>query len=153
MELYLVQHGEAEPEAQDPDRPLTDQGAEEVTRVAAAAALAGVRVHQIRHSGRRRAEQTALILAQRLVPPDGSVAVCGLGPKDAVQPVAEQLERETGPLMLVGHLPFLDRLTSLLVTGDPDRSIVRFRHGGIVCLSGEGRDWALAWIITPECVA
>ncbi|MCK4450112.1 MAG: hypothetical protein KAX26_05930 [Anaerolineae bacterium] len=39
--------------------------------------------------------------------------------------------------VLVGHLPFLDRLASLLVTGDADHSIVRFQMGGIVCLVRE----------------
>ena len=39
--------------------------------------------------------------------------------------------------VLVDHLPFLDRLASLLVVGDADRSIVRFQMGGIVCLVRE----------------
>lgn len=80
------------------------------------------------------------------------MAVTGLAPKDDVEPVAKALKGETRSLMLVGHLPFLDRLTSLLVVGKPDRSIVRFRNGGVVCLSGEGDFWAVAWMVTPECV-
>ena len=152
MEVYLVQHGEAKSKDEDPQRPLTDQGAAEVERVAATAARVGVHVHQIRHSGKRRAEQTATILGQHLLPSGGTVAVAGLVPEDEVQAVAEALRHETRPVMLVGHLPFLDRLTSLLVTGTPDRSIVQFRKGGIVCLRGQGDSWAIRWIITPECV-
>lgn len=34
MQMVLVQHGEAKTEAQDPERPLTDRGVEDVKRVA-----------------------------------------------------------------------------------------------------------------------
>ncbi len=40
MELYLVQHGEAMSEAQNPERPLTVRGREEVQRVSAVGAAA-----------------------------------------------------------------------------------------------------------------
>jgi len=153
MELYLIQHGEAKSEAQDPQRPLTERGREEVQRVAAFAARAGLKVRQIRHSGKRRAEETASILAEHLSPAEGVLAVPGLAPMDDVHPIAQALQKETAPLMLVGHLPFMDRLAGLLVTGDPDRSVVRFRVSGIVCLEGAGNDWAVKWVVTPELVA
>ncbi len=60
------------------------------------------------------------------------------------------------PLMLVGHLPFLSRLASLLLVGDPERALVRFRMGGIVCLTGEPAGaggtggWMVAWMLIPE---
>jgi hypothetical protein len=91
MDIYLVQHGEARPEVEDPERSLTDRGEETVCKVAAWAARAGLRVDQIRHSGKRRAEQTAAILADLLRPIQGMVAVTGLAPNDDVKPVAETL--------------------------------------------------------------
>jgi len=153
MELYLVQHGEAKSEAEDPQRPLTNRGREEVQRMAAFAARAGLKVNQVRHSGKRRAEETASILAEHLSPAGGVQAVSGLAPMDDVRPIAQALPKETAPLMLVGHLPFMDRLAGLLVTGDPNCSVVRFRRGGIVCLEGAGDDWAVKWVVTPELVA
>jgi phosphohistidine phosphatase len=153
MELYLVQHGEAKSKAEDPQRPLTERGREEVQRVAAFTAKAGLKVNQIRHSSKRRAEETASILAEHLSPAEGVLAVPGLAPIDDVRPIAKALQRETAPLMLVGHLPFVDRLAGLLVTGAPDRSVVRFRMGGIVCLEGAGDDWAVKWVVRPELVA
>ena len=153
MELYLVQHGEAKSKAEDPQRPLTERGREKVQRVAAFAAKAGLEVSQIRHSGKRRAEETASILAEYLSPAKGVLVISGLAPMDDVRPIAQALQEETAPLMLVGHLPFMDRLAGLLVTGDPDRSVVRFRMGGIVCLEGAGDDWAVKWVVTPELVA
>jgi phosphohistidine phosphatase len=54
--------------------------------------------------------------------------------------------------VLVGHLPHLSRLASLLLVDDPGREIVAFRMGGIVCCGhGEGR-WRLKWMLTPELI-
>src|SRR3954469_24875390 len=100
MELFLVQHGQAKSEVEDPERSLTERGAETVQRMAAWAAQVGVRVDQIRHSGKRRAEQTAALLAERLCPPQGMIAVPGLAPDDDVHPVAEALQGEPGAVML-----------------------------------------------------
>lgn len=153
MELFLVQHGEAKTEAEDPDRPLTERGLATVRRMAAWAAQAGSRVAQIRHSGKRRAEQTAEILAEHLKPAKGVIAVAGLGPNDDVHPVAATLETEAEAVMLVGHMPFLGRLTGLLVAGEADAVVVRFRNSGIVCLRlGEGRA-TVEWAVPPELVA
>ena len=151
MVLYLVRHGEAIDKGEDPARPLTAQGRRDVEAVAGLAKRAGIEVHQIRHSGKRRAEETAEILGEFLQPAAGIVAVPGLAPNDDVHAVAELLKRESQPLMVVGHLPFLERLLSLLVTGEPDHSVVRFQKGGIVCLEWDAitRAWVVQWAVAP----
>ena len=153
MELFLVQHGEAKPETEDPERPLTDRGAETVARMATWASRASVEIAQIRHSGKRRAEQTAAILAEQLKPAKGVVAVAGLKPNDDVHAMAATLGAEREPLMLVGHLPFLSRLAGLLVAGDSDAVVVRFRNSGIVCLHSQDERWSVDWAVPPELVA
>jgi phosphohistidine phosphatase len=150
MNIYLVQHGEAEPKSVDPARPLTARGRQEAEQVAAFAARLGLELGQVRHSGKTRAEQTAAIFGEALYPPGDVVAVPGLAPKDDVAPVAEALAHESQPVMLVGHLPFLSRLAGLLVTGNPERPVVQFRNAGIVCLSLEEGRWLVTWILTPE---
>lgn len=152
MELFLVQHGEAKTETEDPERPLNDRGAETVRRMAAWALQAGLRVAQIRHSGKRRAEQTAETLAEHLQPARGVIAVAGLKPNDDVHSMAATLEAETEAVMLVGHLPFLGRLVGFLVAGDPDATVVRFRNAGIVCLRREEERWSVNWTVPPELV-
>jgi phosphohistidine phosphatase len=149
MEVYLVQHGEAMPKSVDRARPLSDQGRKEVGQVAVFAAKMGKTVSQIRHSGKTRAEQTAAILGEALSPAGGVVAVPGLAPLNDVKSIADTLENRSQPVMLVGHLPFMARLSGLLLTGDADNHVVRFRTGGIVCLSRDDR-WQVAWILTPE---
>lgn len=150
MNLYLVRHGEAKSKAEDPQRSLTDRGREGVARVAAYALSLGVNVVQIRHSGKRRAEETAFILGERLSPTEGVISVPGLAPNDDVQSMVEILEDQTQPVMIVSHLPFLDRLVSQLVTGKLNASVVQFQAGGVVALVRENNDWAISWVISPD---
>jgi phosphohistidine phosphatase len=150
MIVYLVQHGEAESKSVDPARPLTARGRQDVGQVAARAARLDRRVRQIRHSGKTRAEQTAILLGHALSPPEGVVAVPGLAPLDDVRPVADGLMQESQPVMIVGHMPFMARLAGLLVAGDPECAVVRFCNAGLVCLVCEGGRWSVAWILTPE---
>jgi phosphohistidine phosphatase len=150
MELFLVRHGQAAVRADDPSRSLTDLGAEIVERVAAMAARAGIKVDEVRHSGKERARQTAEILAEALKPPRGLNAVTGLNPEDDVQSMAETLQREDGSLMLVGHLPFMGRLAGLLVAGDPDAMVVRFQTASMVRLVRENGSWSVDWNVTTD---
>jgi phosphohistidine phosphatase len=153
MTLFLVQHGEAKPEIEDPERSLTERGIETVGRVAGFAARMGITVDQIRHSGKRRAEQTATGFAKRLDPPKGVIAVKGLGPNDDVTVVAASLQGGPESIMLVGHLPHLSRLVGLLVTGNPDVEVVRFRNAGIVCITQKEEKWAIDCVVQPDWLA
>jgi phosphohistidine phosphatase len=56
------------------------------------------------------------------------------------------------PWLLVGHLPHLSRLLSLLVVGDPDRGLLAFRMSGLVGLGRESGGWRLRFVLTPELV-
>lgn len=150
MCVYLVQHGEARAKDVDPERPLTERGRQDVRNVAALAMRLALDVHQIRHSGKTRAEQTAAILGEALSPAQGVVAAEGLSPLDDVAPVADALRHAEEPVMLVGHLPFMERLAGHLLVGDAERPVVKFYNGGIVCLVHGEQGWQVAWILTPE---
>ena len=152
-ELYLVQHGEAKSEHEDPARPLTDRGRQEAQRVARAAARLGLEIAEIAHSGKRRAQETAEILAAQLKPARGLTHRTGLAPLDDPAIARQAMDQATESHMLVGHLPHLSRLASLLLVGDRAKEIVAFRMGGIVCLSREEDRWRLKWILTPELVS
>ena len=73
MRLYLVQHGEAKPETEDPDPAPHRQGAANVRKVATATA-ALVSAARIIHSGKTRARQTAEIWALTLGVPTEAAA-------------------------------------------------------------------------------
>lgn len=150
MYLYLVQHGEAKPDREDPARPLTDRGRDEVARVARHAAGMGLQVAEIRHSDKLRAEQTAALLAGHLKPLRGVREVTGLAPMDDPATARAEVETAQEPLMLVGHLPHLGRLSSSLLVGDPGKEVIQFRMGAIMCLAKAKPGWLLQWILTPE---
>lgn len=150
MELFLVQHAESKPEEEDPERSLTEAGAEAARRMAEWAARVGVGIAQIRHSGKTRAAQTASILGERLAPKAGVQAVPGIDPLDDPAPLAAQLRSLEEPLMLVGHLPFLSRLTGSLLANDAERQVVRFENAGIVCLHRTEGEWSLSWVMLPR---
>jgi phosphohistidine phosphatase len=152
MKLYLIQHGEAKHETEDPERSLTVKGEEEVKRVSKIGKNLNIRPSIIYHSGKLRAKQTAEMMADGLKISDLTVqAVQGLNPNDDIHPWAERISNETKDLMLVGHLPFLDKLTSFLLCGNENARLVLFRYGAIVCLEQkEDKRWAIRWILIPE---
>jgi len=152
MRLYLVQHGEAKSETEDAERPLTLRGTEDVKRVAGMLRKLQIKLPKIVHSGKLRAKQTADILAQGLNISLPLVQVSPvLNPNDDVRPWAERIQKEIDDLMLVGHLPFLDKLASTLLCGNENAKLVLFRYGAIVCLEQkEDKGWAVRWVLTPE---
>jgi phosphohistidine phosphatase len=151
MRIYLAQHGLAVPEEVDPARPLDPQGRQEVEAVARFLGEAGVRVGQVVHSGKTRAEQTAAILAGAVAPAVEVQARQGLGPKDPVEPVAAWLQGLTVEVLVAGHQPFLGRLAALLLAGDAARVAIAFEPGSIACLERDpGTQWRLVWMIRPE---
>jgi phosphohistidine phosphatase len=151
MRLYLVQHGEAKAEKEDPDRSLTDRGTAEIQAVAEAAKRAGLKPTQMFHSGKRRAKQTAEMLAAALGCP--LEAAVGLKPNDDVQPWIDRIAKENKELMLVGHLPFLQKLAMRLVSGAEETPLVAFRYGAIICLGPtSGRLWVIHWILHPDLI-
>lgn len=150
MNFYLVRHGEAKPEDEDPRRPLSDQGRREVEKVARAVAAREIQITAILHSDKLRARETAEILARALSPRGGAREIQGLSPEDDPLMAKAELEATAAPLMLVGHLPHLSRLTSLLVKGDPENEIVSFAPAAVVCLSHTEGAWKVQWTLTPD---
>jgi len=151
MDVYLMQHGEALPAELDPSRSLSEVGQRSVEVVSRHAAACGVRIDQIVHSGKLRAVESALILARALGCSDVG-HVDGLSPGADVEAAMAALidPAAVGSLAIVGHLPFLDRLAALLVTGDPGAHVVAVRNAGLVKLVPAGQRFAVAWAITPE---
>ena len=67
------------------------------------------------------------------------------------RPWAERISGETEDLMIVGHLPFLEKITSFLVCGDERAKAVLFRYSAIVCMEKkQPGKWAVNWILKPE---
>ena len=152
MNLYLVQHALAMPKTEDIQRPLSKRGLNETIRIAGFLSMqANLRVSSILHSGKLRAQQTAEILADGIVPEGGVSAADGLKPMDDPAIWIDRLTAEERDIMLVGHLPHLSRLVSRLVCEDETRTVVTFRNSGVVALElDDNIAWSVSWIITPQ---
>lgn len=151
MRLYLVQHGQAKSKDEDPDRHLTEAGRQEVESVAAFLQPLNIKVHALYHSGKARAAQTAEILATGVKAKQGVIQHDGLAPKDDVKPIADEFVRLNKDVFIVGHLPFLNKLTSRLLCSDESASVVHFQYAGLVTLEQtEEAPWSVRWMVTPE---
>ena len=149
MNVYLVQHGKAEDDA------LTVEGLREVHEVAMFM-RPSMNVNSIVHSVKHRAKETAEALAFLLSPIDGVKEVEGLKPMDDPKIWTNWIDSETKNIMLVGHLPHLNKLAEKLLMGQDFISLqselqIRFKNGGIVCLERDD-DWCyhLSWAVIPE---
>lgn len=159
MDIYLMQHGHANDKETDPERHLSEEGLNAVTRVANRAAELGLELGLIYHSGKVRALESAEILAEALNRKEPVQFLAGLNPKDPVEPFQDWLQERTADgvaaLTLVGHLPSLARLTALLVTGSEAQSVVAFENAGLVRLTPDpdrAQRFLVRWILSPGLV-
>jgi phosphohistidine phosphatase len=103
------------------------------------------------HSGKTRAQETAEIMAEDLCPAKGVSVEKNLLPKDDPQEWTSRLSGEKEDIMLVGHLPHLSKLASLLLTKSDKKVSIGFKNSGIVCLQrDDSSNWLLSWSVTPE---
>lgn len=154
MYLYLVQHAESRSEEEDPARPLSEKGMKDIRKVASHLAGLNFKIIRILHSKKLRAKQTAEILAEYMHASE-VMESDGLAPLDDPSSWADRLKYLTASVTentaLVGHLPHLGKLASLLLCGNPEVDIVSFRMGCVVCLKRDEKgDWSLQWMITPD---
>jgi len=152
MNLYLVQHALAKSKEEDPRRSLSERGLGELEKTASfVSSQTTIEVKRIVHSGKNRARQTAEIFSKYLTPVEGVTPAEGLNPMDDPGWWVEKLSEEPDNLMLVGHLPHLDKLASRLLCGRADAGPVAFQNAGIVCLTKTEPDiWEITAMITAQ---
>ncbi len=149
MSIFLVQHGLSLPKTEDPEKELSDRGREETLKIAEVAAGYGVKVSQIFHSGKKRSKQTALLMAQTLSPGLDIEFLSGISPMDDVKVLASRLDPDANH-MVVGHLPYMEKLVSYLTTGREEPKVLKFQNSGIVCLDRDESGWFIRWTLNPN---
>ncbi len=149
MFLYILRHGDAKPKHEDPGRGLSARGRLEVEAVSQVFSRLEPQIDAIWHSGKTRAEQTAAILAAGLRIEERVHARSGLDPNDPLPPLVEELERRDSNLVIVGHLPQLGKLISVLLLGT-EQDLLDLPSAGMVCLESSAGSWLLHWFLTPE---
>ncbi len=148
MKLYLMQHGQALSESEDPQRALSQKGKEETQKIADSLKNKGLSPNSIWHSKKLRARQTAEIISLA-ISCKNTRERDDLNPDDPVAKFTSEIGMMNKDIMIVGHLPFLSKLASLFLTGSEDLRPVSFTYSGILCLERKEK-WQVAWFLTPE---
>jgi len=154
MKLFLIQHAKAASKDVDPQRSLTDEGRRDIQKVVAFIEALNLKVDFLWHSGKTRAAQTAEVLSKVVKVRTQMTARDGLAPNDNVAALKDELVSGGHDVMIVGHLPFLSKLGSLLLTGDESAGTVAFQNGGIVAFEQPAEShWQINWMVIPELLA
>jgi phosphohistidine phosphatase len=144
--IYLVHHADAVGPEVDPRRPLSGVGRMHADHVAKRAASRGVKPVAIWHSGKLRAKQTAEAFYRACNPFAEFAAIHGLQPMDQPGWIKDRLTGETREVMLVGHMPSLPRILTLLTTGS-ESAPLEFPLHGVVALEPVDDRWIERWRI------
>lgn len=152
MKVILVRHGESVPKEENPECPLTEKAWADARKVAAfIARQEDVRIGRIVHSGKTRALQTAEAMAEFLKPEKGFEEVGNLNPLDNPGIWMGRIAEMEEDVMLVGHLPFMNRLFCRLFGVDEDNPMLAFEAAGAACLERyESGKWFLHWMVVPR---
>ncbi|MEM2983020.1 MAG: phosphohistidine phosphatase SixA, partial [Candidatus Bathyarchaeia archaeon] len=121
MDIYLMQHGEALPEDVDPERGLSKEGERQARASGKALKMLEVDVNLIVTSTKKRAKQTALIVASELGYPENEIVVSELF--DPLSPAERAVDFLKGyqkkeKILVAGHLPSLGEIASFLLCKD-----------------------------------
>ena len=145
MLFYLAHHGDALGPGVDPQRPLSPRGRRQADALAAQAAARGVRPVAIWHSGKLRARQTAEAYWRACNPLAEFAAARWTQPGDPPR-LADLLDVEKRDVMLVGHMPHVDRLLRRLLAGD--EGLPPFPVNGMVAVERGETGWVERWRLT-----
>ncbi len=166
MQLYFLRHGKAGDKTQwtgpDEQRPLTDEGREEMRAVAGGLRRLDLKLDTILSSPLVRARQTADYAAEALGV--GVTETPALAPDCDLDRLAAALRvaRSAGAVMLVGHEPDFSTLVGLLISRRGAMADVEMKKAACcrVDVSGSplhgdalGGHGTLVWLLPPKHLA
>lgn len=154
MRLYLMRHGESVSERENPEQPLSRAGIATIQATAAAMKRLDLSFSTMVCSPLRRSHQSAALVAEAVRYPYTDIVESA-----AVYPEATAAEGlvllrslpEPDAVLIAGHLPALERLSSALLIGS-DRLRLRFPNGGLTLLeleTAEPGEAELVWQLSP----
>ncbi len=146
MIVYLVRHGEAGDNIPDSERELTDRGIAQISSVAKKLKEKKVDVSLIQHSTYLRAKQSAELISQIVLGENQEKEVQNLTPEDDPAQWVVELEQGTEDRVLVGHNPFMSKLSYIL--GGP-QGFVQFQTATIAAFENNNGAWKLLWTLRP----
>jgi phosphohistidine phosphatase len=133
MDLYLIRHAIADDGDDDDARPLSTKGAKKFRQSVKGLRALGVRFDHVLHSPKRRAVETAELLAPLL---EGEFEVTQLLADAPSNKLLGHLHGDA--LALVGHEPYLSALLAWLTVGDTELGHhFLLKKGSVAQLTGD----------------
>ena len=158
MELYLMQHGPQLPKEEDPEESLSPGGEALVSTSAQAVRKMGLSFDLIVTSPKKRAKQTAALVAEAIGFPLSDIVetdqVKAMTPAEDTVRYLEQFQ-DRKSVLIAGHLPSLAEISSYLLTSG-SKATIHFERGGlgrIDVMTLPTHDGELRWYLTPEQLA
>lgn len=151
MKIYLVRHGESVTTGADDERPLSERGVTDIKRLANFIAPLKLEVSYIYQSPKIRAQQTAKILSSNITITKRIETKIELEALASVNDIYDEIAVLNEDITLVGHMPFMGKLVSKLITGNENKDVVSFKAGTMMCLEKIDNDqWVIRWMLNPE---
>jgi phosphohistidine phosphatase len=149
--LHLVRHAHAVSAGENPLRPLSPHGRDQVAQLAAIFCANGrLRPAEIWHSPLARARETAVLLARGLGFTGLLVETPGLEPEDDPRATVARLQDAPDGLVIVGHEPHLSALAGCLLRGQGEPPSITMKKCACLALERDGDLWSVCWLIGPE---
>ncbi len=147
-----MRHTQAVPKAENPARPLSHVGTQTAQKVGKFLQKHfQPHIDVIYHSHKLRAKETALAIRGELQISSKIEEVEGLEPLDPPNIWMENLQTIEHEVMIVTHLPYIGKLTSLLLEPAGNQQKIEFNYGTCICLERYAPNhWVIAYEFTPE---
>ena len=153
MKVYLMQHALAYPAEKDQERPLCPEGIDQAKAAAKGIKHLGLTFDLIVTSPKRRAHQTAALVAEGVRFPHSDILTTdAVLPEGQPQELLDLLQKESpeSSVLVVGHLPSLGKLSAHFLQGGE----VLFENAGLACFEvsspGQAR---LEFLLKPQQLA
>lgn len=154
MNVYLIRHAHAVDASEDPERPLSPRGRDQVLALAAFLKRSGLfQPLAFWHSPLLRSRETAELLGQRLRLAVPFLLMPDLEPEDDPRAAARRIKAANHAVAIIGHEPHLSALATLLVVGQAGPPVFVMKKCSALALEGVGSHWSVRWHVAPDLIA
>ena len=154
MSIFLIRHAHAVDAGEDPLRPLSRRGVDQVRALAGFLQRTGAfEPTEFWHSPLARAQETAELLASRMKLDVAFTVLPELEPDEDPAAMARRIKATQASVAIVGHEPHLSALASLLVAGKAEPPRFVMKKGTVLALEGVGQHWMVRWQVHPDLIA
>jgi phosphohistidine phosphatase len=154
MNVYLIRHAHAVDPDENPERPLSKRGREQVHALAAFLKRSELfQPAEFWHSPLVRSRETAELLAQGLRLRVPHTLIPELEPESDPHLAARRIKRAANAVAIVGHEPHLSALATLLVAGKTEPPVFVMKKCAALAIEGLGNHWSVRWHVSPDLLA